>query len=54
MMKDTANILLYVLLTGSSTMAGMVFLVFSIRFIMSVTSVSLRMSGLDLVILGHS
>ena len=47
--KVTAIILLYFLLTGSSTMAGMVFLFFSITFIMSVTSVSLRISGLDLV-----
>ena len=35
-------------------MAGMVSFIFSIPVIISVVSVSLRISGLDLVILGHS
>ena len=61
-MKVMASSLLYVLRTGSSTMAGILCLwpllwwwpFFSSTLIMSVVSVSLRMSGLDLAILGHS
>ena len=53
-MKVKAKIILYFPFKGSYTIAGMFPFIFSIAMIVSVIAVSLRMSGLDLVILGHS